>query len=139
MGKAKYVSLALRHADKLPKKSKKILGIAIAVLVILVIVVAGLLIALIIWLTNSLSNADAVTQTIDKAKEVTSRQIQGANPQDYIQNGQVNADKLREHIKSLSPEHLIVFTTQFNEQITKLVESGQLLQSQAEQLQQVLP
>lgn len=145
MGKTKYAKHALKHAHKLPRPAKKtIIWVAVGI-ALFGLLLLGLLIALIVWLASVISSSDTTTQVIDSTEQATSQVVQDnlvgieTDPLSYIQNGQVNTVALEEQVKSLSPDQIILFTQQFTAQVNELLETGQIVQEQANQLLGIVP
>lgn len=128
--------------NKLPKRLKNWVWVIVGLIVALGFLFIALIIFFIIWLAGVIQSSDTTTQVIDTAKQqVTETQVPdlNTNPLDYIQNGEVNTTKLQQYVESLSPDQLLVFVPEFRQEMNQLLESGKLLQEQANALLQLLP
>lgn len=145
LGKATYAKHAMKHAHKLPRPAKKTIIWVVAIIGVIGLVLVGLIIALIVWLVSVITSSDTATQVIDTAQQTTTQVVQDnlqgvqTDPLAYIENGQVNTTALEEQVKALSPDQLILFTQQFTDQVNQLLESGQIVQEQANQFLQIIP
>lgn len=130
---------AVKHASKFKMPSKKTILIIVGVISLIGMLILAGFIALIIWLV-SLINPDTVTETANNVQSVTQEVLPQINPQAFIEsNGQVDTQALEEQISSLPPAQVTLWAEAFRAQINQLLEQGQIVQAQAEQLLSVLP
>jgi len=130
---------ALRHAKNMKLPSKKTFFIIAGVLSAIALLLLAGFIALVIFLIG-LITPDAVNQTTRTVQEVSRGAVEATNPRQYIQsNGQIDVPAVEEQIRSLPPAQLSLWAGSFKSQINQLLEQGQIVQSQAEQLLKLLP
>lgn len=130
---------AVKHVGKLKMPSKKAILIVVGIISLIGLLVLAGIIALIIWLV-SLINPDTVSETASNVQNVTQEVLPQINPQAFIEsNGQVDVQALQEQISSLPPAQVALWAEAFRTQVNQLLEQGQIVQEQAEQLLNVLP
>lgn len=129
----------------MPMPSKKTFAIAGVIIGVIIVTLVGLFIALAIWLFNVVMDSGAGDAVVESAQQATTQivedQLQGiqTDPLAYVVNGEIDTSSLQEQIEALSPQQLVLFTQEFTTQVNELVETGQLVQEQADALTSLLP
>jgi hypothetical protein len=132
-------SKALKHSGKVKMPAKKTILIIVGVISFIGLLILAGFIALVIWLIG-LINPNTVTETANNVQSVAQEVLPQVNPQAFIEpNGQVDTQALEEQISALPPAQVALWVEAFRTQINQLLEQGQILQSQAELLLNVLP
>lgn len=130
---------AIGHAKKLKMPSKKTILIIVGIVSATGLLLLAGFIALVIWLVG-LVNPSTVNEAVNTVQTTTQEVLPQINPQAFIEsNGQVDTQALQEQISSLPPAQITIWVESFRAQVNLLLEQGQIVQSQAEQLLGLLP
>lgn len=132
------MAYALKNRHKLRIPRKRTIVIILAILAGIGLLLLAGFIALIIWLVG-LINPPEVQQAVDTVQQVGNNLLQGFNLNDYIQNGTVNTDTLQQQINTIPQDQLPQWSEQVRSQTNQLVDSGQLIQSEADKILNLLP
>jgi predicted PurR-regulated permease PerM len=118
--------------------SKRTIFVIFAVVgTICMLLLAGL-IALIIWLIGVI-NGPSINDTVNTVQQISTDVLQGFNLNEYIQNGSVNIDTFQQQLNTIPQEQLPQWSEQVRSQTRQLVDSGQLIQSEADKILNLLP
>ncbi len=130
---------ALGSAKNFKMPGKKVIFIVLGIVSFFGMLVLIAVVALIIWIAG-LITPNTITETANSVQEVSRSVVQNVNPQQFIEaNGQINVQELEEQIRSLPPDQLTQWAGSFRDQVNQLLRQGEIVQSQADQLLNLLP
>jgi cell division protein FtsI/penicillin-binding protein 2 len=130
-------SLSKAGAFKMPRK--KTILIIVGIISFITFLILALFIALIIWFVG-LFNSDQARETVNSAQSMSQSIVQPVNPQSYIDsNGQVDTRSLQEKVNSFPESQVVQWSESFRIQVIELLTQGKIIQSQADQLLNIIP
>lgn len=127
------------NVKKIKIPGKKAIFIVAGIVSFIGILILIAIIALIIWIVG-LITPNTITETTNSVQEVSRSVVQTVNPEQFIDaNGQVEVQVIEEQIRSLPPAQLTQWADSFRDQVNQLLRQGEIVQSQADQLLNLLP